>query len=233
MDSSAAAFDGYAPQTRNGEGIHEGERYFQIANAAICLLIFDSRRQLFVLPSPSSTPFVHVVPHFIGQLELPEPLLDYSEDIGNEILDPAAAVIRQRMSFTTGGPQSSKKQGLAAKSQTNKSHREKTIARSTAGEGNGALGHPTLREIYDAVVQARDQPLSGTAGSGGKSAAENTSQLSLGGIYLDYSGPLLRQFVDGWLKNVTSPGGYGNIIGRRHVGAVEVSSGPGSAETQG
>ncbi|KAG0296316.1 hypothetical protein BGZ96_009715 [Linnemannia gamsii] len=184
---------------------------------------FDGR-QLFVLPSPSSTPFVHVIPHFIGQLELPEALLNYPEDIGNETLDPAAAVMRQRMRFATNGPQSPKKQGLTAKSQSNKSHREKTATCSTADEGNGALGHPTLREIYDAVVQARDQPLSGTAGSGGKSAVEGTSQLSLGGLYMDYSGPLLRQFVDGWLKNVTSPGGYGNIIGRRHVGAVEVPS---------
>ncbi|KAF9537820.1 hypothetical protein EC957_007649 [Mortierella hygrophila] len=184
---------------------------------------FDGR-QLFVLPSPSSTPFVHVIPHFIGKLELPEVLLDYSEDSGNETLDPAAAVLRQRLMTTTGGSQSSKKQGSNAKSQPNKSHREKAAARPTADEGNRALGNPTLREIYDAVVQARDQPLSGTTGAGGRSAAEGASQLSLGSLYLDYSGPLLRQFVDGWLKSVTNPGGYGNIIGRRHIGAVEVPS---------
>ncbi|KAF9121774.1 hypothetical protein BGX30_002388 [Mortierella sp. GBA39] len=184
---------------------------------------FDGR-QLFVLPSPSSTPFVHVIPHFIGKLELPEALLDYSEDHGNETLDPAAAVLRQRLMTTTGGSQSSKKQGSNTKSQPNKSHREKAAARPTADEGNRALGNPTLREIYDAVVQARDQPLSGTTGAGGRSAAEGASQLSLGSLYLDYSGPFLRQFVDGWLKSVTNPGGYGNIIGRRHIGAVEVPS---------
>ena len=192
-------------------------------------MFFDSRRQLFVLPSPSSTPFVHVIPHFIGQLELPEALLDCPEDNGNETLDPAAAVMRQRLRTTAGGSQSSKKQGANAKSQPNKSHREKATARPTADESNRALGNPTLREIYDAVVQARDQPLSETTGAGGRSAAEGASQLSLGSLYLDYSGPLLRQFVDGWLKSVTNPGGYGNIIGRRHIGAVEVGSVPESA----
>ncbi|KAF8948326.1 hypothetical protein BGZ47_005451 [Haplosporangium gracile] len=160
----------------------------------------------------------------VRKLELPQALLDYSEDNGNESLDPAAAVMRQRMRSTAGASQSSKKQGSSTKSQSNKSHREKTGARSSADEGSRTLGNPTLREIYDAVVQARDQPLSGTTGVGGRSATDGTSQLSLGGLYLDYSGPLLRQFVDGWLKSVTNPGGYGNIIGRRHIGAVEVPS---------
>ncbi|KAG0071905.1 hypothetical protein BGZ89_008975 [Linnemannia elongata] len=172
---------------------------------------FDGR-QLFVLPSPSSTPFVHVIPHFIGQLELPEALLDYSDGNRNEVLDPAAAVMRQRLRTTAGGTQLSKKQGSNAKSQPNKSHREKAAARPTADVGILALGNPTLREIYDAAVQARDQPLSGIIGGGGRSAADDASQLSLGGLYLDYAGPLLRQFVDGWLKSVTSPGGYGNIV---------------------
>lgn len=204
----------------------------QATNAETYIYMFffvDSRRQLFVLPSPSSTPFVHVIPHFIGQLELPEALLDYSDGNRNEVLDPAAAVMRQRLRTTAGGTQLSKKQGSNAKSQPNKSHREKAAARPTADEGILALGNPTLREIYDAAVQARDQPLSGIIGGGGRSAADDASQLSLGGLYLDYTGPLLRQFVDGWLKSVTSPGGYGNIVGRRHIGAVEVGSVPESA----
>ncbi|KAF9132353.1 hypothetical protein BG015_003726 [Linnemannia schmuckeri] len=157
----------------------------------------------------------------IVEVELPEALLDYSHDNGNETLDPATAVMRQRMRSTAGGSQPSKKQGSSAKLESNKSHREKTGTRSSADESNRTLGNPTLREIYDAVVQARDQPLSGTTDIGGRSATDGTSRLSLGGLYLDYSGPLLRQFVDGWLKNVTNPGGYGNIIGRRHIGAVE------------
>lgn len=184
------------------------------------------------MPSPSSTPFVHVIPHFIGQLELPKALLDYSDDNGNEKLDPAAAVMRQKLRTTAGGSQLSKKQGSNAKSQPNKSHREKAAARPKADEGNLALGNPTLRDIYDAVVQARDQPLSGITAAGGRSMAEGTLQLSLGSLYLDYAGPLLRQFVDGWLKSVTNPGGYGNIIGRRHIGAVEVGSVPESARKQ-
>ncbi|KAG0272412.1 hypothetical protein BGZ95_011852 [Linnemannia exigua] len=154
-------------------------------------------RQLFVLPSPSSTPFVHVIPHFIGQLELPETLLDYSEDKGSETLDPAAAVMRSRIKTTACGPQSIKKQGMNAKYQSTKSQRDRTTARSIANEGS-RLGNPTLREIYDAVVQARDQPLPGTNALGVKSANDGASQLSLGGLYSDYSGPLLRQFVDGW-----------------------------------
>ncbi|KAF9082892.1 hypothetical protein BGX23_011974 [Mortierella sp. AD031] len=185
---------------------------------------FDGR-QLFVLPGPSSTPFVHVIPHFIGQLELPETLLGYSEENGSEALDPADAVMRHRMKSTANGSPSSKKQGLNAKSQATKSHQEKTLTPSLANDGNFAHGDPTLREIYDAVVQARDQPLSGTNGAGGKESGVNgSSPLSLGALYLDYSGPLLRQFVDGWVRSVTSPGGYGNIIGRRHIGAVEVPS---------
>ncbi|KAK3841628.1 MAG: hypothetical protein J3R72DRAFT_150143 [Linnemannia gamsii] len=181
---------------------------------------FDGR-QLFVLPSPSSTPFVHVIPHFIGQLELPETLLDYSEDNGDETLDPAAAVMRNRMKSTAGGSQSIKKLGVNAKSLSTKSQRDRTTARSITNEGS-RLGDPNLREIYDAVVQARDQPLTGANASGAKSASDGALQLSLGGIYSDYSGPLLRQFVDGWVRNVTTPGGYGSIIGRRHVGSVEV-----------
>jgi len=89
-------------------------------------------------------------------------------------------------------------------------------------EDNRAHSDPTLREIYGAVVRARDQPLSGCNTAGGKSPADGLSQLSLGRLCMDYSGPLLRQFVDGWVKNVTSPGGYGSIIGRRHIGSVEV-----------
>ncbi|KAF9900218.1 hypothetical protein EC991_007769 [Linnemannia zychae] len=181
---------------------------------------FDGR-QLFVLPSPSSTPFVHVIPHFIGQLELPETSLNYSEDNGNEPLDPAAAVLRTKMRSSAGGSQSTKKQGLNAKSLSTKSQRDKTTTRSIADEGNHALGNPTLREIYDAIVKARDQSLPGASLYGTKSPADGSSQLSLGGLYLEYSGPLLRQFVDGWVRNVTSPGGYGSIIGRRHIGSVE------------
>ncbi|KAF9099652.1 hypothetical protein BGX29_007009 [Mortierella sp. GBA35] len=161
----------------------------------------------------------------IVELELPETLLGYSEENGSEALDPADAVMRHRMKSTANGSPSSKKQGLNAKSQATKSHQEKTLTPSLANDGNFAHGDPTLREIYDAVVQARDQPLSGTNGAGGKESGVNgSSPLSLGALYLDYSGPLLRQFVDGWVRSVTSPGGYGNIIGRRHIGAVEVPS---------
>ncbi|KAG9069814.1 hypothetical protein KI688_009139 [Linnemannia hyalina] len=146
-------------------------------------------------------------------VELPEALLDYSDDNGNETLDPAAAVLRQRLMTTTGGSQSSKKQGSNAKFQPNKSQREKAAARPTADESNRALGNPTLREIYDAVVQARDQPLSGTTGAGGRSAAEGTSQLSLG-----------NESISIKLQNVNIAGGgaNGNSHGNGVVGGEAV-----------
>ncbi|KAF9921175.1 hypothetical protein FBU30_008847 [Linnemannia zychae] len=177
-------------------------------------------RQLFVLPSPSSTPFVHVIPHFIGQLDLPETLLELSE----ETLDPAAAVIRQRMRMAAGSSPSMKKQKMNAKLHISNLNREKSTSQSMIEDDGRSQGTLALREIYNAVVQARDRPLSGNTGVGSQSRAENSSELSLGGLYLDYSGPLLRQFVDGWVKTVTSPGGYGSMIGRRHIGTVEVPS---------
>ncbi|KAG0328633.1 hypothetical protein BGZ99_004903 [Dissophora globulifera] len=95
------------------------------------------------------------------------------------------------------------------------------------------LDMPTLREMYDVTVQTRDQPLTQAGGRGnggtrtkrrgsGSGPGLGPSAVSLGSLYLDYTGPLLRQFVDSWVKSVSQPGGYGNVVGKRNAGNVEM-----------
>ncbi|KAF8931206.1 hypothetical protein BGZ58_007755 [Dissophora ornata] len=128
-----------------------------------------------------------------------------------------------------------RKTGVAATAATSTTATTET---STMTRSTSLLGMPSLREFYDAAVQTRDQSLAHTGtGTGlssvGASAHElanessstvSSSSLSLGSLYLDYTGPLLRQFVDGWAKNVKFPGGYGNVVGKRNAGNVEAPS---------
>ncbi|KAF8984314.1 hypothetical protein BGZ46_008293 [Entomortierella lignicola] len=197
--------------------------------------VFDAR-QLFVLPSPSNMPFVHVIPYFTGQLDLPQraSVFNYSSD--NGILDPAEEVLRQKMKFGSNSSNisgTSRKHGYKTntKSPLSRNHRErKRSARPSPSENQSTtLNSSTLRQIYDAVVKVKDQPLD--RGSVGNSKGDDvameddmSSTLSLGSLYLDYTGPLLRQFVDGWVKNVASPGGYGSVVGKRNAGNVELPS---------
>ncbi|KAF9163923.1 hypothetical protein BGX20_001152 [Mortierella sp. AD010] len=185
--------------------------------------VFDVR-QLFVLPSPSNTPFVHVIPFFTGQLDLPQRTSVSSHSSGDGVLDPAEEVLRQKMKF------GSKKYGYKtnAKSPLSRSRREKKWAARPSDDTPVPTDSPTLRGIYDSVVKLRDQPLDQGAWGAGNSRMDDmtkgdnlSSTLSLGSLYLDYAGPLLRQFVDGWLKNVTSPGGYGSVVGKKNAGNVE------------
>ena len=154
------------------------------------------------------------------------PILTNSE----EPFDPAAAVMRQKLNAASGSAGSAyKKHGHHAKKHAARESKERPSAQFAGSDGKSSGPHtPTLREIYDTIVQARDRPLSdkGPSHTGRKSDAEtgekSTPSLSLGALYMEYSGPLLRQFVDGWLKNVTMPGGFGNAVGKRNAGAVEV-----------
>ncbi|KAG0219909.1 hypothetical protein BGX31_011120 [Mortierella sp. GBA43] len=198
---------------------------------------FDAR-QLFVLPGPSSTPFVHVIPHFIGQLDLSDGI----NSVDDSVLDPAEAVLRQKK--TKGHP---KKQGPGVNAKNafmrdnnNNKKSTKNTSSVVAADDDSIFRTPTLKEIYSGVVLARDQPLKqlginlaggNSSGSGSSSSNDGTlgespplSTLSLGSLYLDFTGPLLKQFVDGWVTNITSPGGYGNTIGKRNTGSVEIPS---------
>ncbi|KAF9962724.1 hypothetical protein BGZ70_007944 [Mortierella alpina] len=192
---------------------------------------FDTR-QLFVLPIPSSTPFVHVIPYFTGRLDWQSNVIQPTLKNSDEGFDPAAAVMRQKMNAASGsGGSAYKKHGHHAKKHAARETMERSPVHIVGGHGKSSGPHtPMLREIYDAIVQARDGPLShkGSDPTGKKLSIEDreksTPSLSLGALYLEYSGPLLRQFVDGWLMNVTSPGGYGNAVGKRNAGAVEIPS---------
>ncbi|KAF9100670.1 hypothetical protein BGX27_000309, partial [Mortierella sp. AM989] len=199
---------------------------------------FDAR-QLFVLPSPSNTPFVYVIPYFTGQLDLPQRTLVSNYTSGDGVLDPAEEVLRQKMKFGSNNNSNlgggSKKHGYKpnAKSPLSRGQREKKWEARSSSFNNTTttLDLPTLREIYDSVVQVRDQPLDRAASGGRNPRMDDAARgeglspvLSLGSLYMDYTGPLLRQFVDGWLKNVTSSGGYGSVIGKRNGGNVEIPS---------
>lgn len=70
--------------------------------------------------------------------------------------------------------------------------------------------------MYTAIVQAKDQSLETRSGM------ESEDPLTLTSIYMDYTGPFLRQFLDGWIKATTAPGGYGSIVGKRSIGHLEV-----------
>ncbi|KAG0006787.1 hypothetical protein BGZ65_003727 [Modicella reniformis] len=124
--------------------------------------MFDVR-QLFVLPSPSSMPFVHVIPQFIGQLHLPS-----VPAIGEDVVDPAEAVLQKKSKGMRGGH---KKHG-AAKNVSGKSAKNQ----ETIGEG------------------------------------------SLLPLYLEYTGPLLKKFVESWTISVSTQGGYGNVLAKRSAG---------------
>ncbi|KAI7831362.1 hypothetical protein BC939DRAFT_184065 [Gamsiella multidivaricata] len=198
---------------------------------------FDAR-QLFVLPSPSSTPFVHVIPYFTAKLDLPlrglVPPTNISTRSGEgNILDPAEEVLKQQR-MKTSAPHSAtlnKKNSLRTKGEdpTEEPGSQSSLSNTAAA---ASFGMPTLRELYDAAVHTRDQPLvrreTGKAGSinNGEegSLSSSSSSVSLGSLYLNHTGPLLRQFVEGWVKSVTSPGGYGNVVGKRNSGTVEVPS---------
>ncbi|KAG0252460.1 hypothetical protein BG011_006946 [Mortierella polycephala] len=144
-----------------------------------------------------------------------------------------------------GGSEKLKKQGPNAMSQLPRGRRERNVTMETPSltedSINTLVGIPTLRELYDAVVQAKDQPLHparsgskndhhpqrhGSATKSGSDAGSNasstSSSVSLGSLYREYSGPLLRQFVEGWIKTVTTPGGYGSVVGKRNAGTVEI-----------
>ncbi|KAG0296302.1 hypothetical protein BGZ98_001027, partial [Dissophora globulifera] len=215
--------------------------------------LFDAR-QLFVLPSPSSTPFVHVIPHFTEQVSLPPPpptptpasapAPSSSSTVtsvdGVSILDPAEEVLRQKMVLAqTGGIMSKKHRDRKTGASTSATT---AVATLVAGETTpvaafstrrtSLLDMPTLREMYDVTVQTRDQPLTQAGGRGnggtrnkrrgsGSGPGLGPSAVSLGSLYLDYTGPLLRQFVDSWVKSVSQPGGYGNVVGKRNAGNVE------------
>ncbi|KAF9574195.1 hypothetical protein EC968_007290 [Mortierella alpina] len=192
---------------------------------------FDTR-QLFVLPSPSATPFVHVIPYFTGRLDWYSNMIQPTPKSSEEAFDPAAAVMRQKMNATSGNAGGAyKKHGNHAKKHIGRENKERSSLHVTGGDGKSSGPRtPMLREIYDTIVQARDRPLSdkGPNHTGRKLGIEDgeksTSSLSLGALYLEYSGPLLRLFVDGWLKNVTMPGGYGNAVGKKNAGVVELPS---------
>ncbi|KAF9351025.1 hypothetical protein BGX26_010869 [Mortierella sp. AD094] len=153
------------------------------------------------------------------------------------VLDPAEEVLRQKMKFGSNGSNNSggvsKKHGYKTntKSPLSRNQREKKWTARPSDDTPTTTDSPTLRGIYDSVVNLRDQPLNRGAWSAGNSRVDDvvrgespSSTLSLGSLYLDYTGPLLRQFVDGWLKNVTSPGGYGSVVGKRNAGSAEIPS---------
>ncbi|KAF9915192.1 hypothetical protein BX616_006710, partial [Lobosporangium transversale] len=214
--------------------------------------VFDAR-QLFVLPGPSSTPFVHVIPYFTGQLNLLQ--TDYalsspattlttsmhsSNDVngGDAVLDPAEEVLlRQKIKSAPnkkhggGGSQGSKGQFSRNSQREKTAHVGATLLSSQAtidkktqfNNTFNLFGIPALRDVYDAAVHIRDNSLAaGTSREDTAVVTSTTPSVSLGSLYLDYSEPLLKQFVYGWLKNLSTTGGYGNAVGKRNVGNVDL-----------
>lgn len=201
-------------------------------------------RQLFVLPTPSSTPFVYVIPQFIGRAHLAsDEILERTEKERVD-LDPAEAVLRQRTRNAAPGRSGS---GRGAKSRRRRGEREQnpisvdTEDRTDDQNGKTSLsfGLPPLRELYEAATLLKDQSLSDIHtgsrkssrrdrfsttlhGRGGDLIYEDDAKMTLGSIQDDYSGPLLRNFVESWIASATSSGGYGNIVGKRNASVVEV-----------
>ncbi|KAG0090781.1 hypothetical protein BGZ93_002992 [Podila epicladia] len=182
---------------------------------------FDGR-QLFVLPAPSSTPFVHVVPYFTGILNLPQ-RVSTPEIHSGEVLDPAEAVLRQKKAGN--GPKRQQQQ-LGTKgrdkektrgSQRGQQQYQQEQQPKQKQQQTNSFGMPSLEEVYSAIVQAKDQSLAEP-----NLGMELDDPLTLTSIYMDYTGPLLRQFLDGWIKATTAPGGYGSIIGKRSIGHLEM-----------
>ncbi|KAG0055718.1 hypothetical protein BGZ83_007590 [Gryganskiella cystojenkinii] len=203
--------------------------------------VFDSR-QLFVLPSPSSTPFVYVIPAFSGQADmaLDEPVEPIGK--GKDVdLDPAAAVLRQRTKAAeTGQPQRGIKRN--ERGRRNRNAREQLETKEGENEGNGqeykvplTFGVPTLRELYESSCEFKNQsltnhtgdrkmPKAGQANRNSDNVESFTSTISLESLQTQYLGPLLGQFIEGWVKNVTATGGYGNVLGKRNTSVTEVPS---------
>ncbi|KAF9318316.1 hypothetical protein BG003_011415 [Podila horticola] len=173
---------------------------------------FDGR-QLFVLPAPSSTPFVHVIPYFTGMLNLSQRALTLPETHKDEVLDPAEVVLRQKKA---GNNPKRQQQQLGAKGRDKEKTRRSQREQREQQQAN-SFGIPSLDEMYSAIVQAKDQSLAEP-----NSRMDLDNPLTLTSIYMDYTGPLLRQFLDGWIKATTVPGGYGSIVGKRSVGHLEV-----------
>lgn len=177
------------------------------------MLYFLYRRQLFVLPAPSSTPFVHVIPYFTGMLNLSQRALTLPETHKDEVLDPAEVVLRQKKA---GNNPKRQQQQLGAKGRDKEKTRGSQREQREQQQAN-SFGIPSLDEMYSAIVQAKDQSLAEP-----NSRMDLDNPLTLTSIYMDYTGPLLRQFLDGWIKATTVPGGYGSIVGKRSVGHLEV-----------
>ncbi|KAG0029831.1 hypothetical protein BGZ81_003358 [Podila clonocystis] len=176
---------------------------------------FDGR-QLFVLPVASSTPFVHVIPYFTGILNLPQRASTLPETYKDEVLDPAEAVLRQKKA---GGGSKRQQQQLGAKG------RDKEKTRDSRGQQlhqqhqkqANSFGIPSLEDVYTAIVQAKDKSLAEPS-----PGVDLDDPLTLTSIYMDYTGPALRQFLDGWIKATTAPGGYGSIVGKRSISHLEI-----------
>ncbi|KAF9212685.1 hypothetical protein BGZ59_006450 [Podila verticillata] len=174
---------------------------------------FDGR-QLFVLPAPSSTPFVHVIPYFTGLLNLPQRASTLPETHKDEVLDPAEAVLRQKKAGN--GPKRQQQQHqLGAKGRDKEKSRGSQREQHQQQQAN-SFGMPSLEEMYTAIVQAKDQSLETRSGM------ELEDPLTLTSIYMDYTGPFLKQFLDGWIKATTAPGGYGSVVGKRSIGHLEI-----------
>ncbi|KAF9429638.1 hypothetical protein BGZ94_010048 [Podila epigama] len=161
-------------------------------------------RQLFVLPAPSSMPFVHAIPYFTGAMNFSAATQTPIESYSNNILDPAEAVLRQKLQ--------------RAKVQSGGLYPRKKMQHQQHESSSTMFGMPTttLDDVYTAILSAKDQPLASGTG------LEGSSGPSMSQIYSDYSGLYLKQFLEGWMKAVTSPAGYGNIKGKRNVVHVEV-----------
>ncbi|KAI1316857.1 hypothetical protein EDD11_009435 [Mortierella claussenii] len=202
--------------------------------------VFDNR-QLFVLPSPSSTPFVHVIPQFTVQMHLPQrhhrsiACATTTTAANAKVLDPAQAVLCQKMKSGSSHHSRRHKHGGAKDSFPRRSV-ENTAATTEAfapvvepHNQEDSFGIPTLRALYDAAILTRDQSLDGendampvSSAAKASVAISHANVVSLGSLHMDYTGPLLTQFVFGWLEALTSHGGYGSAVGKRNAGNVEV-----------
>ncbi|KAG0027621.1 hypothetical protein BGZ82_008845, partial [Podila clonocystis] len=173
---------------------------------------FDGR-QLFVLPAASSTPFVHVIPYFTGILNLPQRASMLPETHKDEILDPAEAVLRQKK---VGSSSKLQQQQLGAKGRDKEKTRDSRGQQQHQQQAN-SFRIPSLEDVYTAIVQAKDKSLAEP-----NPGMDLDDPLTLTSIYMDYTGPVLRQFLDGWIKSITAPGGYGSIVGKRSISHLEI-----------
>ncbi|KAG0347405.1 hypothetical protein BG004_007836 [Podila humilis] len=157
-------------------------------------------------------------------LDIPARTSMLTEIRRDQVLDPAEEVLRQKRHGDI--PRRHRDHGATWNSKAKEKTRHDSVHLEQQQQEQpkpvSSLGMPTLGEAYAAIVRANELPLTEESTLHGPGSRDQT--LTLSSIYMDYSGPLLRRFLNGWVKTTTAPGGFGSIVGKRNFGNMEVPS---------